>query len=42
MLELSPADWQAIDVTFRLCLYTTLILLIIATQPCGNTQVLSP
>jgi molybdate transport system permease protein len=31
MLGLSPADWQAIDVTFRLCLYTTLILLVIAT-----------
>jgi molybdate transport system permease protein len=31
MFELSPADWQAINVTFRLCLYTTLILLVIAT-----------
>lgn len=31
MLELSSADWQAINVTFRLCLYTTLILLVIAT-----------
>lgn len=31
MLGLAPADWQAIDVTFRLCLYTTLILLVIAT-----------
>ncbi len=31
MLGLSPADWQAIEVTFRLCLYTTLILLVIAT-----------
>jgi len=31
MLGLSPADWQAIDVTFRLYLYTTLILLVIAT-----------
>ncbi|HRP97762.1 MAG TPA: molybdate ABC transporter permease subunit [Rhodocyclaceae bacterium] len=31
MLDLSPADWQAIDVTLRLCLYTTLILLVIAT-----------
>lgn len=31
MPELSPADWQAIDVTLRLCFYTTLILLVIAT-----------
>ncbi|MGM0767080.1 MAG: molybdate ABC transporter permease subunit [Pseudomonadota bacterium] len=31
MVQLSPADWQAIDVTFRLCLYTTLILVVIAT-----------
>lgn len=31
MLELSPADWQAIEVTLRLCFYTTLILLVIAT-----------
>lgn len=31
MLGLGPADWQAIDVTFRLCLYTTIILLVIAT-----------
>lgn len=31
MLGLSPADWQAIEVTFKLCLYTTLILLVIAT-----------
>ncbi|AQZ96341.1 molybdate ABC transporter permease subunit [Halopseudomonas phragmitis] len=31
MLGLSPADWQAIEVTLRLCLYTTLILLVIAT-----------
>jgi len=28
---LGPAEWQAIEVTFRLCLYTTLILLVIAT-----------
>lgn len=31
MFEFSPADWQAIEVTVRLCLYTTLILLVIAT-----------
>jgi molybdate transport system permease protein len=31
MLGLGPQDWQAIDVTLRLCLYTTLILLVIAT-----------
>lgn len=31
MLELGPADWQAIRLTARLCLYTTLILLVIAT-----------
>lgn len=31
MLGLSPADWQAIDLTLRLCLYTTIILLVIAT-----------
>ena len=31
MFELGPADWQAIQLTFRLCLYTTLILLVIAT-----------
>lgn len=31
MFGLSPADWQAIEVTLRLCLYTTLILLVIAT-----------
>ena len=31
MLGLSPADWQAIELTLRLCLYTTIILLIIAT-----------
>lgn len=31
MFELGPADWQAIQVTFRLCLYTTLILLVLAT-----------
>lgn len=28
---LGPAEWQAIEVTFRLCLYTTLILLLLAT-----------
>jgi molybdate transport system permease protein len=31
MLGLGPEDWQAIEVTFRLCLYTTIILLIVAT-----------
>jgi molybdate transport system permease protein len=31
MLGLGPADWQAIELTLRLCLYTTIILLIIAT-----------
>lgn len=31
MLGLGPEDWQAIELTFRLCLYTTVILLIIAT-----------
>ncbi len=31
MLGLGPQEWQAIQVTFRLCLYTTLILLVIAT-----------
>jgi molybdate transport system permease protein len=31
MLGLGPADWQAIEITFRLCLYTTIILLVIAT-----------
>lgn len=31
MAGLSPADWQAIALTFRLCLYTTIILLAIAT-----------
>lgn len=31
MLGLSPADWQAIELTLKLCLYTTIILLIIAT-----------
>lgn len=31
MYSLGPAEWQAIDVTFRLCLYTTLILLVLAT-----------
>lgn len=29
--SLSAADWQAIEVTLRLCLFTTLILLVIAT-----------
>lgn len=31
MLGLGPQDWQAIEVTFKLCLYTTLILLVVAT-----------
>ncbi|HAF54176.1 MAG TPA: molybdate ABC transporter permease subunit [Thauera sp.] len=31
MPALSPADWQAIELTFRLCLYTTIILLALAT-----------
>lgn len=31
MFGLSPQDWQAVEVTFKLCLYTTLILLVIAT-----------
>ncbi|MBZ2190415.1 molybdate ABC transporter permease subunit [Alcanivorax sp. JB21] len=31
MFSLGPAEWQAISVTFRLCLYTTLILLVLAT-----------
>ncbi|WP_018231517.1 molybdate ABC transporter permease subunit [Thioalkalivibrio thiocyanodenitrificans] len=31
MTGLGPEDWQAIEVTFRLCLYTTVILLVIAT-----------
>ncbi len=31
MLGLSPADWQAINLTLKLCLYTTIILLTIAT-----------
>jgi len=31
MFGLSPADWQAITVTLKLCFYTTLILLLIAT-----------
>lgn len=31
MFTLGPAEWQAIQVTFKLCLYTTIILLIIAT-----------
>lgn len=28
---LGPSDWQAIQLTLKLCLYTTLILLVIAT-----------
>jgi len=31
MFALGPAEWQAIQVTFRLCLYTTIILLVLAT-----------
>lgn len=31
MFSLGPAEWQAIEVTIRLCLYTTIILLILAT-----------
>lgn len=31
MFGLGPEDWQAIELTFKLCLYTTIILLIIAT-----------
>lgn len=31
MLQLSPADWQAIQLTLKLCASTTAILLIIAT-----------
>jgi molybdate transport system permease protein len=31
MLALNPSDWQAIQLTLKLCLYTTLILLVIAT-----------
>jgi len=31
MLGLSPADWQAIQLTLKLCTYTTLILLLIGT-----------
>lgn len=31
MYALGPAEWQAIDVTLRLCLYTTIILLVLAT-----------
>ena len=31
MYALGPAEWQAIDVTFRLCLYTTIILLVLAS-----------
>ncbi len=31
MLGLGPADWQAIELTFKLCLYTTIILLMLAT-----------
>lgn len=31
MFVLGPAEWQAINVTLRLCFYTTLILLVLAT-----------
>ncbi|MEX1213799.1 molybdate ABC transporter permease subunit [Saccharospirillum sp.] len=31
MFQLGPAEWQAIGVTVRLCLYTTVILLVLAT-----------
>jgi molybdate transport system permease protein len=31
VLGLGPEDWQAIELTLRLCLYTTIILLVIAT-----------
>ncbi len=31
MLGLGPEDWQAIELTFKLCLYTTIILLVVAT-----------
>jgi molybdate transport system permease protein len=31
MLGLGPGDWQAIELTFKLCLYTTIILLVLAT-----------
>jgi molybdate transport system permease protein len=31
MLALTPSDWQAIHVTLKLCLYTTIILLVIST-----------
>jgi molybdate transport system permease protein len=31
MFELGPPEWQAIEVTFKLCLYTTIILLFLAT-----------
>jgi molybdate transport system permease protein len=31
MLGLDSADWQAIELTFKLCLYTTVILLVVAT-----------
>ncbi|MFZ2289186.1 MAG: molybdate ABC transporter permease subunit [Halopseudomonas yangmingensis] len=31
LLGLGPADWQAIELTLKLCLYTTLILLLLAT-----------
>ena len=31
MFELSPTDWMAIEVTLKLAIYTTLILLVIAT-----------
>ncbi|MGP9832478.1 molybdate ABC transporter permease subunit [Marinobacter sp. NSM] len=30
MFQLGPAEWQAIEVTFKLCLYTTIILLLLA------------
>lgn len=31
MTELSPQDWQAIGLTLKLCTFTTLILLVLAT-----------
>jgi len=31
MYTFGPAEWQAIEVTLRLCLYTTIILLLLAT-----------
>ncbi|MDO8907513.1 MAG: molybdate ABC transporter permease subunit [Pseudohongiella sp.] len=31
MMDLGPADWQAIYLTLKLCFFTTVILLIIAT-----------